>query len=339
IMTLTQAYHRFMEPPSLLEPRAIEVLSYLATLHLALAAFNPRRWTWLRVVAALGQVVLLVAAYQARSVLAWQMAFVLVASGSSAIWWRSKSSRAWVVALVPAAFLVTGFVSLKAYEHASYNPRYFQDMGARTIWHNALMGLSANEYLRSTYGLDVDDARVIDAVAAYMQRTHDPRLTAQWSSSTLLSALGNHGTFNWFEYEAAARDFYFYIWRTDWRSAMRCYLLDKPKAIAALTWRVSRDSTRTPGLTRAFGTSQLSLGAIIIITPALIFLFVRKVTLLPTVWSLPLLMAFSALPSYLSYAVVPTMMGFFVTVSLVAYSIVALSLVALRTASGFRSVT
>jgi hypothetical protein len=330
VIPFTQAYHPFMEPPSLFEPRVIELLSYIATVHLAFTAFTERPWTPLRIVAAIGQTVLLVACYHARSAIAWQVAFVSIASGASAVWRYVKSNSRLEVghgalhagalsSLVPCGLVVAGLLTLHVYQRSTYNPRYFSDMGSRTVWHNALMGLGANKRLAATYRLDISDAHVIDAVIRYMRQTHDTRLTPQWSTGALLDSLGNSGAINWFEYEAAARDLYWYIWRVDWPSALQCYLVDKPFEIARLGGRASRAASHTQQVARDIGLSQFSSGAIVIALPALVIILARGLLLWPIAIGCASMLAFSTLPALLAYPVVPTMMGAFAAVSSLAY--------------------
>jgi len=104
----------------------------------------------------LAQAAILAACYHMRSSVGWEVAFVSMAG--ILFWARqmwsarrpaiSSQQRAiafrppWPVVCVAAAFVL-----LTAYRHHAYNPRYFQDMGGRTIWHNALMGLGSNPYL------------------------------------------------------------------------------------------------------------------------------------------------------------------------------------------------
>ena len=95
------------------------------------------------------------------------------------------------------------FVLMVSYERYAYNPRYFQDMGARTVWHNPLMGLGSNRHLAERYNLGINDGAVVDSVTAYLRSTNDPRLTSSWTKDNVLASLGGHV---YLVYEKAARD-------------------------------------------------------------------------------------------------------------------------------------
>src|SRR5262249_47113226 len=185
------------------------------------------------------------------------------------------------------------------------------DMGRRTFWHNALMGLGSNEKLAATYGLHISDSDVIDAVILHMQQTEDPRLTAVWTNENIRNSLGNWFVFNWFEYEAAARDLYSHVWRAHWPSALRCYLVDKPVEIVTLAWRVSREATRSQAIGRYLLLNQFSPGALLIIMPAVLVAITMGVSVAPIAAGAAALLLFSALPALVIYPVVSTMMGLF----------------------------
>src|SRR5262249_28989032 len=147
----------------------------------------------------------------------------------------------------PVIILACGFVVLNRYEHATYHPRYFRDMGARTFWHNALMGLGANSKLRTKYHVDIGDYEIIKAVINDMRLVDDPRLTDQWTNENIRNSLGGWSEFNWFDYESAARRFYFRIWWNSPPNVIRCYLFDKPTTVLkeiAHAWRSDDHSER-----------------------------------------------------------------------------------------------
>jgi hypothetical protein len=322
------------EPGSLFDPRVIELLTLVATVHLGLTSFFSNRWGPGRRAIVAAQAAILLACYHARSSLAWQMAFVLV-SGIVYWIWRRRAERRCAGPLIrrltpfhaawPVLCLVVGLGVLKVYQHATYNPRYFRDMGARTVWHNALMGLWWNQQLAEKYQLRVNDSAIVGAVRTYLSTSQDPRLTPEWNDSNILGALGSHSQFNWFLYEQAARDFYRHIWRSDTREVLRCYLADKPREI----WRVLANARRpdpdvpaaipqTPGLR----FNPFARGAILIVLPGLIMAATGAANA-RTLCATPLLFVCSAAPAFIFYPVVHTMMGAFATVALTAYLILA----------------
>src|SRR5262249_13644100 len=83
------------EPPTLFEPRILDLLAIIATIHLACAGWasgRPRGW-WL---AFAGQLLLFIFCYHARSSLAWEAIFIVMGNCAAIAWtvWRpSRSPR------------------------------------------------------------------------------------------------------------------------------------------------------------------------------------------------------------------------------------------------------
>src|SRR5206468_12619398 len=178
------------------------------------------------------------------------------------------------------------------------------------------------------------DSDVIDAVILHLQQTGDSRLTAVWTNENIRNSLGNWFVFNWFEYESAARDLYWQIWRAHWPSALRCYLVDKPLEIVHLAWRVSREATRSQALGRYLALNQFSPGALLIILPAVVVVIRMRVSLLPIAAGAAVLLLFSALPALLIYPVVSTMMGLFASLSFLVFALGAMLCGAVFAAKG-----
>jgi hypothetical protein len=323
------------EAGALFEPRVIDLLTFVSALHLGLTSFFSGRWGPCRRAVVAAQAAILVAGYHARSTVAWQMAFV-VGAGFVYWMWRRYADRgdgranrgrlmpfhgAW-----PVLCLVVGLCLLKGYQHATYNPRYLRDIGGRTVWHNALMGLWWNQHLAEKYQLRVDDQAIVGAVRNYLSATQDPRLTPEWSGSNIISSLGGHSPFNWFTYEQAARDFYWHIWRSDAREMLRCYLINKPREIVRVLAKARRPDPDVPGATPQNPGLRFNLfarGAILIVLPGLLLMASAGPAIKRTLWVAPLLFLCSAVPAFLFYPVVHTMMGAFATVALTGYLILA----------------
>jgi len=308
------------EPPSLFEPRILDLLAMVATIHLAFAGWTserPRGW-WFAFV---GQFLLFVFCYHARSSLAWEGVFIAMANSAAIAWavWRPPVSHfARVrVAAMPLLCVVAGFVALTAYKRITYNPRYFRDSGQRTVWHNALMGFGSNPTLSSVYKLGIRDAAVVDAVLQYLHDHNDPRLGSGWDTTKILNSLGGHGEFNWYAYETAARDLYFQVWRDRPRDALRCYVVNKPREVlsvvrTALTWEHTPQRDSQDLYFRPF-----DLTALVIALPGVLMLAGRQpLRFLPSIAALAFC---SALPAFLFYAVPLTMMGTFVAGSMLVY--------------------
>jgi hypothetical protein len=329
------------EPGSLFEPRLIELLSIVAALHLALTPFAGDRWTPGRRATVAGQAAILLACYHARSTVTWEIAFVLLLGVAN--WtWRVRSAAGGDVtarrrmafqAGWPALCLVLGLGLLKTYQHLAYNPRYFHDMGARTVWHNALMGLSWNGHLRDKYQLGVNDNVIVSAVRTYLQASNDPRLTEEWTDANILGALGGHSEFNWFTYEETAEDFYWHVWRTDTREALHCYVIDKPREIVRVLATATRPNPSFLQEVHDLGFRPFDPAALVIVAPGLLLLSVYEMPFMALIGALILLFACSLVPGMLFYPVVHTMLGAFATVAITGYVILAQCLsVAVRSA-------
>ena len=297
------------EQPSLFEPRMLELLAFIPAIHLWLAGWRLSRWTAMAAAALVGQVLIFVFCYQARSSILWEAAFVVI-TGVAAVWrkrWRSA---------IPVAALLVGLLLLKGYERLQYNPRYFGDMGTRTVWHNALMGLAANSRLAEKYHLSILDAAAIEAVIRDMRERRDPRLSDNWTTERITSSLGGWVEFDWAAYESAARTLYFRIWRYDYPEMLRCYLFDKPlvmlRTIADTIWRGGVRRSRT------LSFNPLGVVPLLIIVPGLVF-FVRRDETAHLIGGMVWLAAASLAPGLMFYAVVFTMIGTFASLAMLLY--------------------
>jgi hypothetical protein len=308
------------EPGSLYEPRIIELLAYVATLHLGLTAFLDQSWTWRRIAIVAGQAVIVAACYHARSSVGWEVLFVVAAGGGFWIYQRLSGWREppWgVICLVSALVLVT------AYQHFAFNPRYFREAGARTVWHNALMGLSANRMLAAKYELSINDAAAIHAVRSYMGGVNHPLLTPEWTDANILGSLGSHTEFNWSAYEQAARDLYWHIWRVDTGDMLRCYLFDKPMEMLTIVGRAIQGDPSPPPNAERLSFNPLAAGALAIVVPGLLIAGTSAASFQSALVAVLVLLGCSLAPGLLFYPVVHTMTGAFVTLALTLYSTIA----------------
>jgi hypothetical protein len=326
------------EPVTLYEPRTIELLSLIATLHLALAGLAGQRWTPIRIAAASVQAILLAFCYHARSTVGWQVLFVAAMSAVNLAWSRyapmrssggDREHRAGLSrtsALVPLGLVAIAFVGLAVYKHIMYNPRYFEDKGSRTVWHNALMGLGADGSLGEQYRLRVSDGDVVTAVIGYLKETGDPRLNASWTTQNILASLGSNANFNWFVYEDAAEDLYWHFWRAHPRAMLRYYLRDKPHDVMALLINVSATSPIAQRNARQLYFNPLSGPALLIAVPAWLVVWTARPKVARFVVGTLLLCCFSLIPGYVFYPVPLTMMGACVSLALMLYVTVAFAL-------------
>jgi len=186
--------------------------------------------------------------------------------------------------------------------------------------------------LKARYRLGISDAAVVTAVVNYLRETHDSRLTSEWTDTNILGALGGHSVFNWFVFEEAARDLYWHIWRTDTRSMLHCYLVDKPRDIKNVVLEAMKTESSEARHPRGLRYNPLEAVSVMIAVPGLIFACAGRARLEPAVGGVLILLAFSMVPGFLFYPVVHTMMGVFMSIALALY--LALSLL-LSTACRF----
>jgi hypothetical protein len=217
------------EDATLYESRMFDVLGLLAVAHLMILAAAPRvpRAAW---VAAVPQAALLIFLYHARSSLGWQYLALFSAAGVRVVWFLCRRCpRDAVRPLYVAALLGASLAGLHQYQRATFHPRYFEEHGRRTFWHNALMGLHHHPTLRAELPMEMCiDKDAIDVVLKWME-AREPGLDRNlWNSQAVLNSLGNQNEFDWPRYEAAARELYFELWRERPGQMLACHAVYKP---------------------------------------------------------------------------------------------------------------
>ncbi len=238
---LPSGVFEWQEEIALHESRMFDLLAMISWFHLALLAVAPRvtRATWLT---AAPQAALILFLYHARSSLAWEylalMSMIGVRVGG---WcWRRlvKANRPTLdeVArpVVVGVLVIASLAALGSYKRSTYNPVYFQELGPRTFWHNALMGFCYHPELRDSLSVTVSDQEIAKLIIRHMQETNDPRLNPSWELNTMMNSLGGHCRFDWRTYEQVAKEIYLSVWREHPNEAMSCYAYYKPLNIYAL---------------------------------------------------------------------------------------------------------
>ncbi len=208
---------------SLYDTRFLDILALIAMFHMVIYASNLSNFKLKKdIPILLGQILILLFLLHARSSLMWEVASVLISCAifaSAALyihWWRNINvkmlSNSLKTPLSIALILIASLIGLNGYKHLTYHPRYFSEMGARTFWHNALMGLSYDPYLSSTYNLDVNDLTVARAVINFAKNENECSSDiSHLEPQVLLNSLGNWGVVNWKNYEICARKYFFSI--------------------------------------------------------------------------------------------------------------------------------
>jgi hypothetical protein len=327
------------EPGALYEPRVVELLGFIPTLHLGLVGLIDEGWTLRRITLLSAQAAILAACYHARSSVGWEVAFIVTINGLILIrhvWSAGRSavfdSRRLAAAAWPSAAVIVALMLVAAYQRHAYNARYFEDLGSRTIWHNVLMGVASNAALSATYNLHIDDRMIVEDVTNYLRQQHDSRLTADWTTSNIINSLGGHTVFNWYVYEDAARDMYWHLWRIEPLSMLRCYMIDKPTEQLRVMTKAAIGSSALPGGAR-LSFNPFAPIALMMAFPGMLLAWRSGVSFVPTLAAAVVLLVFSAAPGLFFYPVVHTMMGMFATVALIVYVGLATTVVRLRTRS------
>lgn len=334
------------DPVTIYEPRVIEVLSLIPTLHLAFAGLLGSPWTRGRIAIAALQAGLLVWCYLARSSMGWQVGFILVVNFSHLAWSWFRSRRAvppsppvgrWFnrPGVVGLLLVVAAFTSLAAYQRVVFNAEYFKDWGARVVWHNALMAIGSDPELGQKYKLSVSDVDSITAVLAYLKERNDPRLNPEWTPQSFLNAFGSHGKVDWMLYDQAAKELYLHIWRENPRGMLRLYFHSKPLEILSAFHGVYRRDPMPQRNVRDLFFSPLSAGALILAFPGLLLALATRARIGPIALWVPVLCVLGLVPGVLFYSVVLTMMGAFISVALAIYLLAtAACMLAYRAAEG-----
>lgn len=318
---------------SIYEPRFFDVLALIPLLHIILFTFK-KKWppTKAQLFGLVFQFFFFFFLYHSRSSLGWQIvALVAVVAlalapaacrkfSSRKVNWKGYSS-----ALLVLGLLVVSIVSLNVYKRVTYNARYYNDMGVRTFWHNALMGLKEDRYFTTTYGIDYSDLVVAQAVIKYAQCNGTcEQGVDKLEGQLLLNSLGGHGNQDWFAYEDCAKKFYFHIWRTETLRMFRLYLLVKPKmAIVSIVHSLQDSRVPLADATRArldIGFYPLSGYTLAIGLLACLVAYrplYRNRRLCAMLFGV--LCCASFIPSLSFYAAILTMGGVYVTLTIVSH--------------------
>jgi hypothetical protein len=316
------------EPVSLSESRIFDLLSFVAFLHFLLFCVRRHALSALTMAATIAQVILFVLLYHARSSLGWQVLAVGVVALVYALRalsvvrpFRVRLTPEVVRPLLPPVLLALGLLCLFGWQRWAYHPRYFQDMGTRTFWHNALMGFS-HPKIAEIYGTAADDRLIIALVLKHMRERNDPRLGAGWDVDNALCSLGGHATFDWATYEQVAREVYWGIWRDHPRWALSNYLVYKPaetlRPIGQAMWPSAVGHLGAGA--DAFRYTPFRPWALALVLAALALVRSKELPGMGKYWGpVLLILPFSLIPSIAFYPALTTLMGLLMTLTLAVY--------------------
>lgn len=213
------------------EPRYLDVLAIVSILHMIFVGIFVKNNEFFKHLAPLiGQILIFVFLYHSRSSLGWEIVAVVLTS-----LFHISTSRSWRKAIAPLSVAVILIVScsglLSIYKHFTYHPSYFREIGQRTFWHNALMGM----HFKTEPKLIVCDDSIAKCVIEHARESGCTSKFRELSSQDLLNSLGNWGTANWKEYEYWAKKLYFSMFRKHKFEAAKLYLFDKPLKVLKST--------------------------------------------------------------------------------------------------------
>lgn len=217
------------------ESRMFDVLGCIAFLHLLLSIFRPvGSPLWLHAGALLCQAGLLGFLLHTRSTLTWIFLAVIIISlvVTASRWLQRRPARERLQSLAPAALVVTAWCAVLGYQITMLHPAYRTEIGPRTVWHNALIGLAASPaFARQLLLPDFDDALATDAVLRDMAQRQDPRLGPGWTRENIMNSLGSHSRFDWVTYEAVARSLVLRTLAADPMATLQLIFWEKPRRV------------------------------------------------------------------------------------------------------------
>lgn len=222
-------------PIHISESRMFDVLGCIALLHLLLSIFRPvSSPLWLHALALICQAGLLGFLLHTRSTLTWIFLAIIVVSlvVTASRWLDGRPAGERLQSLAPAALVVTIWVAVLSYQTAMLHPAYRTEIGPRTVWHNALIGLAVSpDFAKQLVLPDFDDALATDAVLRDMAQRQDPRLGPGWTRENIMNSLGSHSRFDWVTYEAVARSLVLRTLASDPAASLELVFWQKPKRV------------------------------------------------------------------------------------------------------------
>ncbi|MBP6917367.1 MAG: hypothetical protein KBB94_00430 [Legionellaceae bacterium] len=247
------AWRDALSSVSLYETRFLDVLALISVFHMLFFVSGKKSFLWLRDgVPLLGQIGIFIFLYHSRSSLGWELMAVFIYCLCNLLSKKRKSTftNNSKSPIIVATALCSGLFLLNGYKHMTYNPLYFSEMGHRTFWHNALMGLASDSTLANEYHVDFGDFNVAQSVINFSKKSNlcTPDIMDQ-EPQKLLNSLGNWGTVNWINYENCAKKLFFEIATKNKLAVIRLYAITKPLSSLTVV-RMAMRKTSDPILER-----------------------------------------------------------------------------------------
>ena len=209
-------------PIGIYEPRYLDALALIPVFHMIFAAsFFQKEDLKKHFFCLFGQLFIFTFLYHARSSLGWEIVAVIGIS-LSVLFVRKRKNA--VFPLLVITMLIASLMLLTGYKRQTYHKNYFEEMGVRTFWHNALMGL--NKVLPE---FDVDDVVIAHLVIQYAKESKIcESCVEKLAAQELLNTLGNWGRADWLAYEKCAKKLYFSLLHQNKWKILQMYLFHKP---------------------------------------------------------------------------------------------------------------
>jgi hypothetical protein len=321
------------------ETRYLDILAFIPVIYMMLLALRRKPLTWLKeIIPLVAQLFLFINLYHCRSSLGWEavcvLFFCLAVTGYRFFKQMKSPAKNKILykkitysnAIIVAGSLVLCLLGLNIYKHIFYNPHYFDAMGKRTIWHNALMGLSqVDADLAQKYHLSINDFMIAESVIKYAQKSGKCRGNiSNLEPQQLLNTLGGWGVADWPNYENCARSYYFSIISQNKSRILYIYAIQKPLNALETLFVVMRgsgnpvyDATVSQYNLGWNPVSSVNLGIYLIILllsfRALARARVKFIGITSTIF------LFSFIPSVAFYNAILTLGGFFVSAAMLVY--------------------
>lgn len=167
---------------SVINPRGVGSLSFIALVHLSLLALSKDRLGWRDAPALVFQPAAILLVVTMRSAESWQaLALVAIAAAGlcGAFVHRAGRPVPWLRACAPVLPVLILLGGYQLYQRAAYPAEYSStNVRNKIFWHNVLIGFALHPQLAGPYGLSLNDASVWSFVRYRAIAAHNPEVPA-----------------------------------------------------------------------------------------------------------------------------------------------------------------